>query len=71
MELSARNQIVGTVESVKDGAVMAEVVVKLDGSPEIVSAITLDSVKRLNITPGAKVIVVIKSTDVMLGTDSS
>lgn len=69
MELSARNQVVGTVESVKAGAVMAEVTVRLDGNPEIISAITLDSVKRLNLKPGAKVVVVIKSTDVMLGTE--
>jgi molybdate transport system regulatory protein len=67
MELSARNQVVGTVESVKEGAVMAEVVVKMDGNPEVVSAITMDSLKRLGIAPGAKVYVVIKSTDVMIG----
>ena len=31
MPLSARNQLVGTVKSIKLGAVMAEVVVQLDG----------------------------------------
>jgi molybdate transport system regulatory protein len=60
---------VGTVESIKEGAVMAEVTVKLEGDPAVISAITLDSVKRLNLTPGARVVVVIKSTDVMLGTE--
>ena len=39
MELSARNQLQGTVKSVTLGAVMAEVVVDVNGT-EIVAAIT-------------------------------
>jgi molybdate transport system regulatory protein len=69
MQLSARNQLPGTVTAVKEGAVMAEVAVKLDGGPEIVSAITVGSVQRLKLAAGSKVTVVIKATEVMLGTD--
>ena len=69
MQLSARNQLSGTVTAVKQGAVMAEVVVTLDGGPEIVSAITVASVQRLKLAAGSKVMVVIKATEVMLATD--
>jgi molybdopterin-binding protein len=46
MELSARNQLRGTVKSVTLGSVMAEVVVDLNGQ-EVVSAITRGSAERL------------------------
>jgi molybdate transport system regulatory protein len=69
MQLSARNQLTGTVKTVKEGAVMAEVVVTLDGGPEVVSTITVASVQRLKLTAGSKVTVVIKATEVMLATD--
>ena len=52
MQLSARNQLPGTVTAVKEGAVMAEVIVKLDGGPEVVSAITVASVQRLKLAEG-------------------
>ena len=68
MQLSARNQLPGTVEAVKEGAVMAEVVVTLDGGLEVVSAITVDSVRRLKLAVGSKVTVIVKATEVMLAT---
>lgn len=67
MELSARNQLSGTVKSVKLGGVMAEVVVDVGGGNEIVSAITRSSAERLNVQIGDTVTVIIKSTEVMLG----
>lgn len=70
MKLSARNQLGGTVRSVKEGVVTAQVVVQLDGGGEIVSVVTLDSVRSLGIKPGERVKAVIKSTDVMLATDA-
>lgn len=69
MKLSARNQLPGTVVSVKPGAVMAEVLVRLEGGQEVVSAITVASVESLGIKEGARVYVVIKSTEVMIGVD--
>jgi molybdopterin-binding protein len=69
MQLSARNQLPGTVTAVKEGAVMAEVIVTLDGGPEVVSAITVASVQRLKLAVGSKVTVVVKATEVMLATD--
>jgi molybdopterin-binding protein len=67
MQFSARNQLEGTVKSIKLGAVMGEVVVTLPGGQEIVSAITRTSVETLKLKEGDSVVVMIKSTEVMVG----
>jgi molybdopterin-binding protein len=67
MEISARNQLKGTVRSVETGAIMAEVVVDV-GDQQIVSAITKASVERLGLETGLEVTVIIKATEVMLAT---
>ena len=69
MKISARNQLAGMVKSVTEGAVMAEVVVAVDGGHEIVSAITAESARRLGLAPGKRVVALIKSTEVMLAVD--
>lgn len=69
MKLSARNQISGTVKSIKEGGVMAEIVVEIAGGVELVSVITATSAHGLKIEPGSQVTVVIKSTEVMLATE--
>jgi molybdopterin-binding protein len=66
VELSARNQLGGTVKSVTLGAVMAEVVVDVGGQ-EIVSAITRGAAEGLGLAEGDAVVVVIKATEVLLG----
>ena len=63
--LSARNQLKGTIKSVKLGNVMAEVVVDVGGL-EIVSAITKGSAESLGLKKGDAVTAVIKSTEVMI-----
>jgi molybdopterin-binding protein len=68
MNLSARNQIMGVVKSVKLGSVMAEVVVDIGGN-EVVAAITRKSAESLNLQERKPVTVIIKSTEVMLATD--
>ena len=70
MKLSARNQLTGTVRSVELGAVMAEVVVDVDGQ-QIVSAITRSSAERLGLAEGSQVTVFIKATEVLLGVDDA
>jgi molybdopterin-binding protein len=67
MKMSARNQLKGTVKSVKPGAVMAEIVVELPDGQEIVSAITLTSAEALDLKTGDEVIAIIKSTEIMIG----
>ncbi len=65
MEISARNQLTGTVRSVKSGTVMAEVEVNVDSSV-ITAAITDASRERLGLSEGDEVVVIIKATEVML-----
>lgn len=66
MELSARNQLKGTVTDVTLGTIMAEVTVDIGGQ-EVVSAITRGSVERLGLQTGDGVTVIIKSTEVLIG----
>jgi molybdopterin-binding protein len=63
--LSARNQLKGTIKSVKVGQVMAEVVVNV-GKFEIVSAITRTSVRKMGLKRGDNVTAVIKATEVLI-----
>jgi molybdate transport system regulatory protein len=69
VKLSARNQLPGTVKAVTEGAVMAEVIVTVEGGHELVAAITAGSAKHLGLEPGKRVVAVIKSTEVMLAVD--
>ncbi|MDE3096550.1 MAG: TOBE domain-containing protein [Chloroflexota bacterium] len=65
MQLSARNQLKGRVKSVRLGTIMAEVIVDVGGQ-EVVSAITRASAEGLKIAAGDDVVVVVKSTEVMI-----
>jgi len=65
MELSARNQLNGTVKTVKSGAVMAEITVSVDAGP-VTAAITDSSRERLDLKEGDQVAVIIKATEVMI-----
>jgi molybdopterin-binding protein len=66
VRLSARNQLQGTVTTVKSGAVMAEVEVEIEPG-QVVAAITDHSVSALDLKPGDRVTVIIKSTEVLIG----
>lgn len=66
MELSARNQLKGTVKKIVRGSVMGEVVVDIGGQ-EVVSSITLSSIERLALKTGDPVYVIVKATDAMIG----
>ena len=68
MQLSARNQLSGTVRNVELGAVMAEVTIDVNGQ-QIVSAITRASAERLGLAEGTSVTVFIKATEVILGVE--
>ena len=65
MQISARNQLKGTVTSVTSGTVMAEVAVDIGGQ-EVVAAITRASAESLNLVKGDDITVVIKATEVIL-----
>lgn len=63
--LSARNQLKGTIKSVKLGTVMAEVVLTV-GNVEVVSVITRESAERMKLKAGGTAAAVIKATAVMI-----
>lgn len=69
MELSARNQLKGTIKSVKLGGVMAEIVIDIGSGNEIASTITRTSAERLNLAEGKEVTAIIKSSEVIIGID--
>ncbi|KIA59928.1 MULTISPECIES: TOBE domain-containing protein [Nocardia] len=69
MRLSTRNQLDGTVISITRGEAMAVVRVRLAGGDEITSSITRDAVDDLALTDGARVKVLVKSTEVTLGVE--
>jgi molybdate transport system regulatory protein len=66
MQLSARNQLRATVDSVHHGEVMSTVRVTLPDGQHVTAAITKDAADDLAFAPGDPVIVVIKATEVML-----
>ena len=65
MQISARNQLRGTVTSVTLGGVMAEIVIQV-GENEIVSVVTRSSAEELGLAEGTEVTAIIKSTEVMV-----
>jgi molybdopterin-binding protein len=69
MRMSARNQLRGTVKSVKHGAVVSEVVVDLGNGQELVSVITRESAEQLGLAPGTPVVAIIKATEVMVAVE--
>lgn len=69
MKLSARNQLAGRVESVTPGAVTTTVKVRLTGGEVVTSSITREAGEELGLEPGVAVVVVIKASDVLLGTE--
>ena len=66
MQLSARNQLRGTVKRIVRGAVNMEVVLALPGGAEIVSIITIPSGEALGLVERKEAVAVIKASDVMV-----
>ena len=69
MKLSARNVLKGKIKKVTPGAVNSEIVLELPGGAEIVSIITMESMKNLGLVPGKDAYAVIKASFVMIAVD--
>ena len=69
MKISARNQIKGTVKTVKEGAVNGHVTIEDEDGVRISGSITNASIQELGLAEGKKAVAVIKSTDVMVAVD--
>ncbi|HEY2700657.1 MAG TPA: TOBE domain-containing protein [Pseudonocardiaceae bacterium] len=69
MQLSARNQLTGTVSTIDDGAVMTIVKVDLGSGQSVTASVTKEAVADLGLSVGSPVTAIIKSTEVMLGVE--
>lgn len=69
MKLSARNQFLGKVKDITEGAVNSIVKIELPKGKVITSTITCEAVKDLGLTVGSDATAVIKSTSVMISTN--
>jgi molybdopterin-binding protein len=69
MRLSARNVLKGKIKKVTPGAVNSEIILELPGGAEVVSIITMESMKNLGLTVGKEAYSVIKASNVMIAVD--
>ena len=69
MKLSARNQIKGTIKEINEGVVTATIYVDIGNDTVITSSITMDSAKSMDLKVGKEVFVVVKASNVMIGTE--
>ena len=67
MKLSARNQIKGKVIEVDHGPISGKVKIDIGGGNVLVSHITEESVKELDIKVGDEVVAVIKASSILVG----
>lgn len=67
MNISARNQIEGSIESIQTGAVSAIVTLKSIHNEKITATISVESVKELGLSEGTKATAIVKATEVMIG----
>ena len=66
MQLSARNQLAGTVVAINRGEAIANV--ELDvACQRLVASITVEAVAQLGLEAGTEIVAVIKASDVMIG----
>lgn len=71
MTISARNQVVGVVSSVADGAVNDEVELTLSGGAKLVAIVTRSSKAAMGLAPGKEAIALIKAPWVILASENS
>ncbi len=69
MRLSARNQLKGVIKSIEDGLITSKVIIDLGGGNEIVSIISKQAIKELELKPGKDAYAIVKSTEVLVGVD--
>ena len=71
MKTTARNQFLGKVTELKQGAVNDEVTLELPGGQQIVAVVTQGSSASLGLAPGAEAFALIKASSIILVADSA
>jgi molybdenum-pterin binding domain len=69
--LSARNLLLGRVKSVKEGDIVSLVELDLDPGQTLKALVTTDSMKRMNLQAGMRVVAVIKATEVIVASEDT
>lgn len=67
IKFSSRNQLHGTVVSVKEGTLNTEVRIRLDGGEVITAAVTAESAKQMGLEAGFRIVAMIKASHVIIG----
>ncbi len=67
--ISARNQLAGTVSEIKRGAVNGHVAIELANGQKVTGSITNEAIESLGLEVGTKALAVVKSTDVIVGVE--
>jgi molybdopterin-binding protein len=68
--LSGRNQLLGIVEEVRTDGLLAQVRLRI-GTQTLTAVITRDAVRELKLKRGDEALAIIKSTEVMIGREST
>ena len=69
MKISARNSFPGKITAISMGPVSTEVTIRIAPKLEIVSVITSQSARRLSLKVGQKAYAIVKSDNVIVGTN--
>jgi molybdopterin-binding protein len=67
MRISARNQIAGTIRTVKPGATTTHITIEVSPTVTITASITNESAEEMGLKVGMAATAVIKASDVMVG----
>jgi PadR family transcriptional regulator AphA len=70
LRLSARNQLRGTITAVAYGAVMSTIKATIADSQTLTAAITKDAAQDLDLAPGDRAVMIVKSTEVIVAKPS-
>ena len=66
MKYGAKNQLSGTVKTIKRGTVMGQVELDIADNASMSSVLTLDALDNLDIVEGDRVKVIVKAVNVLL-----
>jgi len=69
MKISATNQLKGKITNIQEGAVNGSITIDIGGGNTIVSIITMDSIKRLDLKVGSEACAIVKASNVMIGVE--
>lgn len=71
MQISARNQIIGKIVEINLGSVNVQITLELKSGKKLVSIITLNSVENLGLNLDDEVVALIKSSNILISTDTN